>query len=131
MTTTTATTCTVHLPDSKGDFGWVHCGQPADDMPEIGAGHGICTEHQHDERIIIRDYRGATVIELANECDHHDPADWCRSYRGIRYHVTPENKVSWASDWHTLYGLGLHNEAGFSVKSYGPSTYGHTDLFVA
>lgn len=47
---------------------------------------------------------------------------------GIKLHVTREGRVQWASDWTNLHKLVT---AGKLVRvSYGPSTYGHTDIFL-
>ena len=47
---------------------------------------------------------------------------------GINLHVTREGRVQWASDWTNIHKLVT---AGKLVRvCYGPSTYGHTDIFL-
>lgn len=60
--------CTVRIPDPDASFGWDYCdSNDAELTPEYGAGHAICPAHRDDPRLVVRDHRGATILELAHE----------------------------------------------------------------
>jgi len=47
---------------------------------------------------------------------------------GVGFRVLADGAVSWAEDWVVLFDLARRGELGLSTKSYGPATYGHTEL---
>jgi hypothetical protein len=48
---------------------------------------------------------------------------------GVDFVTRADGSVAWSSDWIKLATWAAAKQHGFSAKSYGPSTYGHTEVF--
>lgn len=61
-------------------------------------------------------------------CDCVDCRSTIENINGIAFMVRPDESVGWCEDWLALYSLAAERKFGLSTRSYGPETYGHTDV---
>lgn len=54
-----------------------------------------------------------------------------RTINGISMRIDARNGVvTWCEDWSTLVQWACNDQHGFTTKSYGPETYGHTEIIL-
>jgi len=61
-------------------------------------------------------------------CKCLDCQSTVQNVNGVEFMVRPDGTVGWAEDWVVLFDLAHHKKFGLDTKSYGPGTYGHTEV---
>ena len=61
-------------------------------------------------------------------CKCLDCQSTVQNVNGVEFLVRPDGTVGWAEDWVVLFDLARHKKFGLDTKSYGPGTYGHTEV---
>ena len=83
---------------------------------------------------------GSEAHKRMSACSKRNPSDEAAAGRkraarenpsvdGVEFTVRSDGSVGWSSDWIKLQNWASKKQHGFSSKSYGPSTYGHTEIF--